>query len=145
MGPSVGVSVIPGSSKVANALATRFPGLKQLLFPGSVPKLGNDLLKWLTDQPGFVARTLWNSPTLIKLAPTIAKVAAPLAAGASLGPTTLPSLAIGLVTANAGRTLEQGDFAGSCVMFAAVGTAAIAGGGVYALAFGLARAWNPLC
>jgi hypothetical protein len=146
MGPSVGVSVVPGSSKATSALAGRFPGLKQLLFAGSVSALSNYLLKWLTDKSGLVARTLWSSPALIKLAQRlVAPVGAvgQVVAGASVGPTTLPSFAIGLVVPNDGRTLQQSDFSGSCVTFSALGTVAVAGGGVFVLAFGLPRAWNP--
>ncbi|HWZ79266.1 MAG TPA: hypothetical protein VNX87_22170 [Candidatus Sulfotelmatobacter sp.] len=136
MGPSVGVSVIPGAAK---ALGSRFPGLRQLLFPESVPKLSNDLLKWLTSG-GPVARTLWSSPVLMRLANTLPSVFM----GTSVGPTTIPSFAIGLVVPNQGRTLKKADFSGSCVVFSALGNAAVFGAGIFALAFGLERAWNPI-
>ncbi len=142
MGPSIGASVIPGSGKVAKALASRFPALNQLLFPESVPKLSNDLLKWLTSSSSLVAKALWKSPTLVKLAKLIPAVTN-VGTGASFGPASLPSPAIGLVAANNGRTLQMADFTGSCVMFSAAGNAAVAGGGVFALAFGLPKAWNP--
>ena len=62
MGPSVGVSVVPGASKYLDALGGRFPALRQLLCPASAPLPSNDLLKWLTHEPGIVARVLWSSP-----------------------------------------------------------------------------------
>jgi len=145
MGPSVGASVVPGSGKVASALGARFPGLKALMSQDST-----ELLKWLTTAPVSVAKALWNSPTLAKLVPGLVAALPKLATGASYGPASLPSPAIGLVAANNGRTLQQADFSGSCVMFSAAGTAivpgtpATLGGGVYALAFGMPKAWNPL-
>src|SRR5262249_36940504 len=69
MGPSVGVSEVPGAGKAADALGKRFPVLQQLLSPESAPKLSNALLKWLTSSPSLVAKALWHSPTLVKLMP----------------------------------------------------------------------------
>jgi hypothetical protein len=120
-------------------LGARFPGLKALMSQDST-----ELLKWLTTAPVSVAKALWNSPTLAKLVPGLVAALPKLATGASHGPASLPSPAIGLVAANNGRTLQQADFSGSCVMFSAAGTATVAGGGVYALAFGMPKAWNPL-
>jgi hypothetical protein len=139
IGASMGVSVVPGAGKVAGALANRFPALAQLINPEIRQGLRSDLLKWLTSSPSLVAKALWGSPTLMKLAPSIKKVAM----GASLGPATLPSAAIGMVAANDGVTLEKGDFAGTCVMFSAANTALVAGVGIYGLAFGLREAWTP--
>jgi hypothetical protein len=141
MGPSAGVSVVPGTSKVGAALAQRFPILKLLIFPESAPKLGNELLKWFITSPSAAARALRAAPGLIKVMPKIRTVAE-VATGASLGPASLPSPAIGLVCGNS-RAINKGDFAGACVMFAAVGTAGVGSGGVFVLAFGLPRAWNP--
>ena len=104
MGPSVGASVVPGAGKVANALGSRFPGLKAL------SQDSTELLKWLTTAPLSVAKALWNSPTLAKLAPGLVAAVPKLATGGSYGPASLPSPAIGLVAANNGRTLQQADF-----------------------------------
>jgi len=139
MGPSVGASAGAAGGKVASALGSRFPGLKAFISQDSP-----ELLKWLTTAPLSVAKAFWNSPTLARVAPGLAAAVAKLATGASYGPASLPSPAIGLVAANNGRTLQQADFSGSCVMFSAAGTATVGGVGVYALAFGMPKAWNPL-
>jgi hypothetical protein len=133
---------MPGTSKIGAALAQRFPILKLLIFPESAPKLGNELLKWFITSPSIGAKALRAAPGLIKLMPHIQKVAK-IASGSALGPASLPSPAIGLVCGN-GRTVNKGDFAGACVMFSAAGTVAVGGGGVFALAFGLPKTWNPV-
>jgi hypothetical protein len=145
MGASVGVSAIPGTGKAVQALSKRFPFLAQLIFPDVVPKLSNDLMKWLMSSPSAVAKTLWNSPLLSKFVLPMVPALRKLIEGSSVGPSSLPSAAIGLVTGNGtGQPLQKSDFSGACVMFSALGTAGIVSGGVYVLAFGLPEAWNPL-
>jgi hypothetical protein len=144
MGPSVGASVVPGGAKAAEFFTKRFPVLSQLFSPPTASGPGADLMRWLMYSKSAAARMILNSPTFVRIAPQLASAANKLAQGGSIGPTTLPSAAIGLVTPNNGQTLEKGDFSGECVMFSASGSATIATGGIYFLAFGLSKAWNPL-
>jgi hypothetical protein len=141
VGPSVGASITPNISKIPGfgQLAQRFPAFTQLIAPESAG-LSNALLKWLTSSPSLVAKALFASPALMRAIPIIQE----LVKGASIGPASLPSPAIGLVCANNQRTLQVGDFAGACVMFFVSGTVAVGGAGIYVLAFGLDKWWNPI-
>jgi hypothetical protein len=143
LGPSVGVSIMPNVAKIPGfaKLAERFPAIAQLVVPeatAEVAPLNNALLNWLMSSGNPVARVLWRSPVM-----ELFNAMKTVVANESVGPTTLPSAAIGLVAANR-RTLQKTDFSGACAMVGFTGTAAVAGFGVYFLAFGLSRWWNPV-
>jgi hypothetical protein len=140
VGPSLGVSYTPNVTKIPGfaGLAQRFPALAQLIAPESTG-LSNALLNWLMYSQNSVARFLWRSPLVNQSINALRAVVG----GTSIGPTTLPSAAVGLVVGNS-RTVQKGDFSGACAMVGLTGTAAVAGFGVYFLAFGFSRWWNPV-
>jgi hypothetical protein len=134
VGPSAGVSVLPGVSKLAN----RYPALVRFFAPESFRNA--DRLKWLQSFKSPLAQVLFKHPSVH----TALKVLTEITKNTSIGPESLPSAAIGMVVPNAPHVtdLDTKDLSGSCVAFATAGTAAIGQFGVTFLAFG-GGDWKP--
>jgi hypothetical protein len=147
IGPTLGVSMVPGGAKVAERLAKRFPVLEQIINPASRSHtLSDPLIRWLTYGTSVAAKTFASLPFLLKYAPRIAEMAKALGTGGSFGPASLPSPAVGWVIPQQ-PDIGAADFSGSCVLFGLSGTfgAGPSGNvGVYGLAFGMEKSWNPI-
>jgi hypothetical protein len=117
-GLSAGVSYDPLSQSSLKAALARFPKLAQFLGMGK--PMGNDLLLWAI-QPGILQRVIANAPGGMRLF----KVLTDVIVGGSTAPEWMPSSAIGMVFPFK-PPLSTLSFYGSCLCYAASGTAAIA-------------------
>jgi hypothetical protein len=137
IGPSIGVSKAPSFASIpgVGALAQRFPTIGQFIRPDMVGP-SEALMKFLFAAPTGIAKIVWAMPGVVKALDS-------LATSPSLGPSSLPSPAIGMV-AGGGRVVSAGDFSGTCLMFAANGTAAVGNATVCGLFFGFPSTTNPV-
>jgi hypothetical protein len=123
IGPSVGLSVVPGASSLASKLSERFPVFTNFIFKESTA-LSNDFMKWLMSSNSIVAKLLWNSPLLNNAINALKKIIG----GTGVAAEPWWSRAIGIVYGSRGRELKKADFAGSCLCYAVTGTVAVGGG-----------------
>lgn len=146
VGPSLGVSVkTPNVGK----LFAKIPGIDTFLgrFPLLSKAIGGD-------EDKFVERVLlyiWAESPAIRKAivafpavRTLIDKLIRLRASVSASDESWTSKAIGLVSPNGSRTLAKADFNGPCICYAVTGEAAVVGGGLYLLFFGIDRGWSVL-